>query len=123
MRKLLAAMTVGLVLSAMLATNAYAGDEFEKGFKWELGAITARSAVGLGVGVVNVGFGGPVRYDGHYVKVVPARHVHPRPVYRETVVYTPYPPPVYHVERIVYVAPPPPPRPVYTYEYHYYGCR
>ncbi|GAB4349780.1 MAG: hypothetical protein Kow0099_33020 [Candidatus Abyssubacteria bacterium] len=126
MRKLLAAVTVSLVFCAVLTTSAYAGDEFEKGFKWELGAITARSAVGLGVGVINVGLGGPVRYDGHYVKVIPVRRVHPRPVYRETIVYTPCPPPVHHVERVVYVTPPPPPpppRPVYTYEYHYYGYR
>lgn len=113
-------MTVilAVALSAALTSTAYAGDEFEKGFKWELGAITARSAVGLGVGVVNGVFGGGVAYNGYYVRPTPVRY-YPQPYYSKTVVYAP--PPVYRVERRVYYQAPPPP--VRTYEYRYYGYR
>lgn len=50
---------------------ARAGDDFEKGFKRELGAISARAVVGIGVGALNGGYGyydpyyAPPRYRSH----------------------------------------------------------
>jgi hypothetical protein len=100
--KKLALVTLALVLIGVLASPALAKDDFEHGFRLELGAIAARSAVGLGVGVVNGILGGGVDYNGMYARPVP---VYPR--YRE---------------RVVYVAPPPPPPPVYyRVETRYYG--
>lgn len=78
---------LALALSAAMVSNANAGDEFEDGFKTELGAISARAAVGLGAGLIGGIFhGGPV-------------YASPPPVY-----YRPYRPAPY-VVRPVYVAP------------------
>ncbi|MBI5116000.1 hypothetical protein HZA56_05960 [Candidatus Poribacteria bacterium] len=114
MRKSFVTVALVLTLTAGMASSAYAKDEFENGFKTELGAIAARSAVGLGVGLVRGAFGGPVYYNGYYA----------RPYYRPVVVYTPPPPPppVYVVTRTyyypapVYVAPPPP------VHHHHHDC-
>ncbi|RJP68491.1 MAG: hypothetical protein C4532_12655 [Candidatus Abyssobacteria bacterium SURF_17] len=121
MRTKVIAVALALVLSAAMVSNAYAKDEFEKGFKTELGAIAARSAVGLGVTVVNGVFGGGIQYNGFYGKVAPRRHT---PHYaQQTVVYAPPPPPVYVEQRVYYYPPPPPPPPPVHCEYHYYYAR
>ena len=99
MRKL-ALIALAVVLAGMLASPALAKDEFEDGLKMELGAITARSAVGLGIGVVNGIFGGGIAYNGFYAA--------PAPIYRERVVYVP-PPVRYRVVKHYHYAPPPPP--------------
>jgi len=65
-------LVLALALSAAMVSPASAKDEFEDGFKTELGAISARAAVGLGVGLVGeIIHGGP-----HYVSY---RDVHYRP--------------------------------------------
>jgi hypothetical protein len=126
MRKGLLTLVLMLVLSAAMVSSAYAKNEFESGFKYELGAIAARSAVGLGVGVVQGVLGGGVYYDGYYARPAPIYYDHPRPYYRERVVYRPYPPPRYRVEHRVYHHGPryvPPPRVHRHYEYHYHYYR
>ncbi len=113
MKRGLLTITLAIVLSGVLISPAYAGDEFEKGFKLELGAIAARSAVGIGVGVVRGILGGGV------VHATPAPVA---PVYvAPPVVYAPPPPPVIIERRVYYrpyYAPPPPPR-VYYHRYYY----
>lgn len=127
MKKGLLTLVLTLVLSAGLASSAYAKDEFEDGFKYELGAIAARSAVGLGVGVVQGVFGGGVYYDGYYARPAPIYYDYPRPYYRERIIYRSYPPPRYRVEHRVYHYGPrryiPPPRVHRHYEYHYHYYR
>ncbi len=121
MRKGLLVLVLTLVLSAAMVSSAYAKDEFERGFKYELGAIAARSAVGLGVGVVQGVFGGGAYYDGYYARPAPIYYDYPPPYYRERIIYRPYPPPRYYVERRVYRCGPcygPPPRVHRHYEYH-----
>lgn len=120
MRASLIAVALAVVLSAAMVSTAHAKDEFEKGFKTELGAIAARSAVGLGVSVVNGVFGPGIQYNGFYGKVAP-RHRHPH--YTQTVVYAPPPPPYYVEQRVYYYYPAPPPPPQTHYEYHYYYTR
>ncbi len=108
MRKGLPIFIVAFAILAIMGTSAQAGNEFEHGFKTELGAITARATVGLGAGLVsNVFHGGHGhRHYGH------RRYGHSRyghgPRYSKTVVYRPYPPrPVRYVERrVVYHRPP-----------------
>jgi hypothetical protein len=115
MRKSFVTVALVLALAAGMASSAYAKDEFENGFKTELGAIAARSAVGLGVGLVRGAFGGPY-YNGYYA----------RPYYRPVVIYTPPPPPppvyvetrtYYYYPAPVYVAPPPP-----VHHRHHHDC-
>lgn len=62
MKKLLLIPALVLTLVALTAPRAHAGDEFEDGFKYELGAIAARTAVGLGFGIVR----GPVHVEHGY---------------------------------------------------------
>ena len=89
MRNGILTVMLALALSVAMVSTANAGDEFEDGFKTELGAISARAAVGLGVGLVGrIVHGGP-----HYVS---SGHGY----------YAPYRSGVY-VERRVYVSPHP----------------
>lgn len=118
MRTGLIAVAIAVVLSAAMVTSAFAKDEFEKGFKTELGAIAARSAVGLGVTAFNGIFGPGIQYNGFYGKVAPR---HRQPHHTQTVVYAPPPPPVYVEQRVYYYPAPPPPPPVHVHcEYRYY---
>ena len=75
MRKGFLALTVALAVVAVASSSAFAKDEFEKGFKYELGAIAAQSAVGLGVGLV-----GDIIHGGVYYgpAVSPPVYVTPR---------------------------------------------
>ena len=67
MKRLLLVCAVAAVMIAMAAPQAYAKDEFEDGFKHEMGAIAARATVGLGLGVVHgVAHGGHHYGHGHY---------------------------------------------------------
>jgi hypothetical protein len=126
MKRLVLVVALALVASGAMVGPAQAKDEFEDGFKTELGAIAARSAVGLGVGVVSGILHGGVAYDGYYAHPAPVY----RPYYRERVVYVapPPPPPVYYrVEKRHYrpYCPPPPPPVAHHYHHHdhYYTCR
>jgi hypothetical protein len=124
MKKVILVVALAVLMTGAFAGTAPAKDDFEHGFKLELGAIAARSVVGLGVGVVNGVFGGGVAYNGLYATPAPIY----RPVYRERVVYVaPPPPPAYYrVETRYYdpyYAPPPPPPVVHHHEYRYYNCR
>jgi len=122
MRKGLMALVLAFAISVALASSAYAGDEFEDGFKYELGAIAARSAVGLGVGVFNGLFAPGVYYNGYYGTPTAFHYGHPRPYYRERVVYVPYPRHHHHVEYRTYYRGPRYHRPVHVhrhYERHY----
>jgi hypothetical protein len=100
---------IAIAMVAMMWSGAYAGDEFEDGFKYEMGAIAARATVGFGVGFVRgVAHGEPHR-DNH-VSRRHRRHRHCRhgygPRYARTVVYRPYSVPVRRVERrVVYYTP------------------
>ncbi|RJP23543.1 MAG: hypothetical protein C4520_06205 [Candidatus Abyssobacteria bacterium SURF_5] len=123
MKKLILVVTLALLMIGMTTASAPAKDEFESGFKTELGAIAARSAVGVGVGVFNGIFGGGVAYNGVYATPVPVY----RPYYQERIVYAPPPPPppvYYRVERRHYVPygppGPPPRRVVHHHEHHHY---
>ena len=98
MRRGVMTLILAFLLSAALVSAADAKDEFEDGFKTELGAIAARSAVGLGVGVFNGVFGHGVQYEGYYGTPTVFHYGHVRPYYRERVVYAPYPEPYRHVE-------------------------
>lgn len=124
MKKLIPIVALAVLFTGAFAGNAVAKDEFEDGFKLELGAIAARSAVGLGVGVVNGIFGGGVAYNGVYAAPAPIY----RPVYRERVVYVappPPPPPVYYRTETRYYGPyyaPPPPPVGRHHNYRYYDC-
>lgn len=102
MRNRILTVMLALALSALMVSNASAGDEFEDGFKTELGAISARAAVGLGAGLI-----GGIFHGGPY-------YAPPPPVY-----YRPYRPAPY-VVRPVYVAPYPRwPRHHYRHHYHH----
>ncbi len=113
MRKGLAIFIAAFAILAIMGTSAQAGDEFEHGFKTELGAITARATVGLGAGLVSSVFHGGHghRYYGHrrygYGHHGYGHRVY-GPRYSKVVVYRPYPPPpVRYVERrVVYYGPP-----------------
>ena len=126
MRKALLIPAVAMALIAMMWSPAHASNEFEDGFKTEMGAIAARAAVGLGVGVVHGAVHGPAHnYDYGYNRHVHRRHghghrrhvvVHHRhwrgcghgPRHQRVVVYRPYYPQVRHVEhRVVHHAPGP----------------
>jgi len=74
MKKLLLIPAIVLTLVAMTAPRAHAGDEFEDGFKYELGAIAARTAVGLGFGIIR----GPVHVEHGYDHGYEGRHGHYR---------------------------------------------
>jgi hypothetical protein len=91
MRTLIAAV-LAVMLTVSLVSTAEAGDEFERGFRTELGAISARAAVGLGIGLV----GGIVHSGPHYA---------------------PYPEPIY-VKRTIYVKPVPRWRPHRHHRFH-----
>jgi len=109
MRNRILIVMLALALSAAMVSNANARNEFEDGFKTELGAISARAAVGLGVGLI----GGIVHGGPHYAP--------PPPVY-----YRPYRPAAY-VVRPVYVAPYPrghyrPYRPYYGHHHRPRHC-
>ncbi len=105
MRKGLLALIVAFAIVAIPGSAAHAGDEFEHGFKFELGAIAAHAVVGAGVGLVT-GVTHGVHHHGHH-----RRHGHHRahrPHRTKVVVYRPSPVPVYRVERrVVYRSPPP----------------
>lgn len=122
MKNVALVVILALVITAAGMGSAYAKDDFERGFRTELGAIAARSAVGVGVGIVNGVFGGGIAYNGYYARPVPVY----RPYYR---VYAPPPPPppppppVYYRVETRYYGPyyaPPPPRPPVVYRYR---CR
>jgi len=81
MRKGLMTLMLAFLLSASFVSASDAKDEFEDGFKAELGAIAARSAVGLGVGVFNGVFGHGVHYDGYYGTPTVFHYGHVRPYY------------------------------------------
>jgi hypothetical protein len=51
-----------ITLTLLMASDVHAKNEFENGFKAELGAISARAAVGLGMGLVR----GIIIYDEPY---------------------------------------------------------
>ena len=61
--KPLVTLTLALALVLGLTSNTEAGDEFERGFKMELGAISARAAVGFGIGLVGGMVHGAPYYD------------------------------------------------------------
>ena len=122
MRKGWISLILAFVLSAALVSAAHAKDEFEDGFKTELGAIAARSAVGLGVGIVHGVFGHGAHYDGYYGPPTAVRYAPPT-YYRKRVVYAPYPRVYRHVEYRTYYSPPRYYRPARVhrhYEHHYY---
>jgi len=103
MRKGLLTLVAALVMVAVVGSAVYAGDEFEDGYKTELGAIAARATVGLGVGLVTGAVHGTRHHQHHRY------YSHHRPYYTRVVVYRPYPVRVRRVERrVVYYAPPPP---------------
>ncbi len=111
MRKILTISAIAVALVAISWSGAFAGDEFENGFKTEMGAITARATVGLGVGLVRGIVHGAHHHDRHVQYVHRhnryCRHGH-GPYYARTVVYRPYPVPVRRVEhRVVYYTPGP----------------
>lgn len=95
MRRMTPALALLIGLAVLLASPqaAFAGkDEFENGFKRELGAIGARSVVGVGVGLFNVAVGGEAGYDGNYVYPQHGYgYYHGGTVYRErsTTIYYP----------------------------------
>ncbi|UCD57790.1 MAG: hypothetical protein JSV16_01385 [Candidatus Hydrogenedentota bacterium] len=125
MRNGLLTLMLTVALCAAMVPAAYAKDEFEKGFKSELGAIAARSAVGFGVGLFNGVFGGGVCHDGYYGTPAGFRQGYTRPYYRERVVYKPYPMPYYRAEHREYYPRPyyvPPPRAHHHYEYRSRDC-
>jgi hypothetical protein len=96
---LIALLAIAIVVS--VATTAEARNEFENGFKTELGAISARAAVGLGFGIAREVFAGGPYYEPY---CQPA----PPPVVRTV-----------YVERRVYV----PVRHVHHYRHHHdYRC-
>lgn len=109
MRKVLLIPSIVIAVLAATWSQAYAGDEFEDAFKYELGAIAARATVGLGVGLVHGAVHGAHHHNyGHRHHVAHHRRRH-GPHFKRTVVYRPYPAPVRRVERrVVYYAPPPP---------------
>ena len=118
MRKGLMSLVLAFVLSAALVSAAQAKDEFEDGFKYELGAIAARSAVGLGVGVVRGVLGHGVHYDGYYGPPAVSYYGPPRPYYRERVVYAPYPRYYRRVEYRPYYPGPRYYRPIHVRHHH-----
>ncbi len=79
--KPLIALMVAVTLAFGLVPNAEAKDEFERGFKMELGAISARAAVGFGVGLVEgIVHGGPsYEYRPYCEPVRIERHIIVRP--------------------------------------------
>ena len=83
--KTLIAVVLAIAISVALISNAEAGNEFERGFRTELGAISARAAVGLGIGLV----GGIVTSGPYYappcepIYVEPRIYVRPVPRWRE----------------------------------------
>lgn len=69
MRRMTGVLTALIAVAVVLALPRPAAaerDAFENGFKHELGAIGARTVVGVGVGLFNAG-GGGVGYNGLYV--------------------------------------------------------
>jgi hypothetical protein len=101
--KALAIVAIAVFLVAWMAPAASARNEFENGFKTELGAIAARSAVGLGVGVFNGIVAGPgAYYDGYYA----TPHVYRYDAYR----------PYYYPQRVVIIE-----RPYHRPYYRHYG--
>ena len=89
---LIALLAIAIAVSAV--TTAEAKDEFEKGFKTELGAISARAAVGVGFGIAREVFtAGPC--------CEPCFQPAPRPVVRTVYVQRPVyvPVPVHKVHR------------------------
>ena len=79
------AAALGAVIAVGMPESASAGDDFERGFKRELGAIAAHEAVGIGRhilgGVITGGYGhhgyaGRHHYRSHY------RPYRPYPRYR-----------------------------------------
>lgn len=102
MRKLIGTLVLTITVSALMVSTAHAKNEFEDGFKYEMGAIAARSAIGLGVGLVT----GVIHVEPYYAPPVLPVYVEPyyappaRPVYVEPY-YRPYRRPIY-VERRVY---------------------
>jgi len=89
MRKMIGTLVLTVMVSALMVSTAHARNEFEDGFKYEMGAIAARSAIGLGVGLLT----GVIHAEPYYAP--PARPVYVEPYYR------PYRRPIY-VERRVY---------------------
>jgi len=79
---LAALSAAGLLLAP--APEARAGDEFEDGFKDELGRLAAHEAVGIGRGVLaQILLGGPGYYaEGPYYRTPPPRYYHEGPYYR-----------------------------------------
>ncbi len=84
------ALAMGAVLAVALPERARAGDDFERGFKRELGAIAAHEVVGLGRHILVGAVTGHhhhghshVRYDGHrHNRVRHHRHDYRGDVYR-----------------------------------------
>ncbi len=111
MSRYLVISAIAVAMVAMTWSGAQAGDEFEDGFKYEMGAIAARATVGFGVGLVR----GVVHAGHHHDRYVGHGRRHYRnhrhghgPHYTRTVVYRPYPVPVRRVERrVVYYTPGP----------------
>ena len=105
MRKTLMISALAIALVAMTWSTAQAGNEFEHGFKTEMGSIAARATVGFGVGLVRGVAHGGHHHDRH---IRPA-HRHHRHcshwrgpvVYSRTVVYRPYRVPLRRVDRRV----------------------
>ena len=111
MGKVLLILAVAVAVVMATGPAAHAGDDFEYGFKTELGAITARAAVGLGVGLVT-----GVVHGGHNRHYRPRHVIHRHgyepyyghgPRYSRAVIYRPYPRPNTYVQRRVYYSPPP----------------
>ena len=132
MRKVFPNIGVAVVLVAFLASTAHAKDEFENGFKSELGAMAARSAVGLGLGVINEIVAGPGAYfDGYYGPPARSYYDQPRryyrPDYRARTYYRHEYRPQYHRyqhERYYgYPRTRPPVRRHYESHHYYYDCR
>ena len=109
MRKGLLITTIAMVAVIMAWTPAQAGDQFENGFKFQMGAIAARATIGLGAGIVH---DVTHRHDHGYNRHVGHRHIGHRHdrwcghrVYRRhapaVVVYRPYAPRVRYVDRHV----------------------
>lgn len=91
MKKVITTLVLTILVSALVTTTVHAKNEFEDGFKYEMGAIAARSAVGLGIGLVT----GVIHAEPYYAPPPPPRPIFVEPYYR------PYRTRIY-VERRVY---------------------
>lgn len=70
------ALAIAALFSVALPHTAAAGDDFERGFKRELGAIAAHEAVGLGRHILSGVIAGPYgyRHSGYTGSHHPSRH-------------------------------------------------